>query len=195
MDNNIIILTTGIFVTIVLISFYRYKNILIFNKYFSLDLYEGYNLDKIYHIKITGKIIPQVTYLDIPFDSISIKIRTKAIVGEIHHNNISIELISPKDRKRVIYLIKKSYIQAVKAYMKEILKNNKEEIKLIKLSEKHRPKVSKLACNTCKHKVQCKITFNVCNYQREANDPILKKGIIIDCPSVKAGINNLHNHN
>lgn len=165
---------------LILLGFYRYVNTRIFNKYFYVELVERYNLDKIYHIEITGRIIPKVAYLKIPYEKISTEIKSKAMMGVINNNNIYIELISPKDRRKVLYLIKKSYIKAVKPYIREVLSNSKDQIKLIKLSQRHRPKVSKIACNTCKYKVQCKIAFTACNYQREHNDTILNKGIRVD---------------
>ncbi|SCY69298.1 hypothetical protein [Alkaliphilus peptidifermentans] len=183
----LLILGTVIFFIAIFYCFYIFYLSLstrLFNKYFIIKYDEEYDMDNIYHIKIKGVITPKVDYLDIPKGKISAEINTNTIIGIIKQDVAQLELICPNDRNKAIRLIKKSYINAVKPFLKESLQNNKETIQLIRLSEKHRTKVSKLACNTCKYKVQCKIAFTKCNYERENLDIILKKGIKVDALSI-----------
>ena len=46
------------------------------------------------------------------------------------------------------------------------------------MKQKHN--LEKIACQTCKHKVQCQISFTECNYERESKDTILRKGIKVN---------------
>jgi len=152
----------------------------LFDKYFQVYLEEVYNLDDLFPIKMKGQIIPKVDFLDIPYDNLNIEINTKTIRGTIINNTISLELIKPKDRKLSVYLIKTHYIKTVKSYIRETIKTKKEYIELIKISEKQKRNMEKLACQTCKHKIQCQIAFTECNYERDIKDKILHKGITIN---------------
>lgn len=152
----------------------------LFDKYFQIYLEENYNLDDLFSIKIQGQIIPKVDFLDIPYDDLDIEINTKTIRGTIINNTLSLRLIRPGDRKASIRLVKTHYIKTVKPYIKETIKNKKEYIDLIKISTKQKHNLEKIACRTCKHRVQCKISFTECNYERKTKDTILHKGIKID---------------
>lgn len=110
----------------------------LFDKYFQIYLEESYNLDDLFPIKMNGKIIPKVDYLDIPYEDLDIEIHTKTIRGRIVCNNISLELIKPDDRKTSVYLIKTHYTQAVKPFIKETFNSKKEYIELIRISEKQK---------------------------------------------------------
>ena len=151
----------------------------LFDKYFEVSIEESYNLNNLFPIKINGQINPKVDFLEIPYESLNIEINTKTIRGNIINNNISLELIKPTDRKTAVYLVKKHYMKNVKSYINETIKNNKEHIELIKISEKQKRNMEKIACKTCKHKMQCKISFKECNYERDNIDEILQKGLII----------------
>lgn len=177
---SIYIITTAIvFITLIYICLpvLRTKT---FDKYFQVYLEEAYNLDDLFPIKIKGKIIPKVDFLDIPYEDLDIEINTKTIRGTIVSNGLSLELIRPRDRKTALYLIKTHYIKTVKPYIKETIQNKKEYIGLINLAEKHKRKLEKIACQTCKHRVQCQISFSECNYERLERDAILRKGIRVD---------------
>lgn len=152
----------------------------LFDKYFQIYLEENYNLDDLFSIKIQGKIIPKVDFLDIPYEDLNIEIDTKTIRGTIINNTLSLELIRPSDRKTSIYLVKTYYIKTVKPYIKETIKNKKEYIDLVRISTKQKHNLEKIACQTCKHKVQCQISFTKCNYERESKDTILRKGIKVN---------------
>ena len=52
----------------------------LFDKYFQIYLEENYNLDDLFSIKIQGKIIPKVDFLDIPYEDLNIEIDTKQFV-------------------------------------------------------------------------------------------------------------------
>ncbi|MFW5648526.1 MAG: hypothetical protein ACOCG5_05520 [Candidatus Alkaliphilus sp. MAG34] len=152
----------------------------LFDKYFQIYLDESYNLDDLFPIKIQGKVLPKVDFLDIPYENLNIEISTKTIRGTINSNTLSLELIKPGDRKTSVYLVKTHYTKAVKPYIKETIKNKKEYISLVRMSTKQRHNLEKLACQTCKHKVQCQISFTECNYEREPKDTILRKGIKVN---------------
>ena len=164
-------------VLIYLLSLSRTK---LFDKYFQMYLDENYNLDDLFPIKMQGKILSKVDFLDIPYESLNIEINTKTIRGTIANNILSLEFIKPSDRRTSIYLIKTHYIKAVKPYIKETVKNKKEYIDLVKISTKQKHNLEKIACQTCKHKVQCQISFTKCNYERESKDTILRKGIKVN---------------
>ncbi|SET60034.1 hypothetical protein SAMN05660297_02900 [Natronincola peptidivorans] len=166
-----------IFFTLIYIKMLRTR---LFDKYFQIQLEESYNLDDLFPIKIKGHILPKVDYLDIPYGSLSIKISTKTIRGTIVDNTVSLELIQLKDRKKAIYLIKKHYTKAVKSYIIDTIKNKKEFIELFIMSEKQKQHMKKIACDTCKHKMQCEIAFTQCSYERKAKDAILNKGFHIN---------------
>lgn len=152
----------------------------LFDKYFQIYLDESYNLDDLFPIKIQGKVLPRVDFLDIPYENLNIEINTKTIRGTIASNTLSLELIKPGDRRTSVYLVKTHYIKAVKPYIKETIKNKKEYINLVRMSTKQRHNLEKLACQTCKHKVQCQISFTKCNYEREHKDTILRRGIKVN---------------
>jgi len=152
----------------------------LFDKYFQIYLEESYNLDDLFPIKMKGQIIPKVDFLDIPYQNLNIEVNTKTIRGTIVNNTISLELIKPTDRKSSVHLIKIHYIKTVKSYITETIKNKKEYIELIKISQKQKHNLDKIACQTCKHRVQCQISFKECNYEREYRDEILRKGITIN---------------
>lgn len=163
--------------TYILLPLFRTR---LFDKYFQIYLEESYNLDDLFSIKINGKIVPKVDFLDIPYKNLNIEITTKTIRGSIVNNIISLELIMPKNRKLAIYLIKTNYIKVVKSYIKETIKSKKEYIELINISKKQKHNIEKIACHTCKHKIQCQISFTECNYERYTQDKILNKGITIN---------------
>ncbi|WP_034328045.1 hypothetical protein [Alkaliphilus transvaalensis] len=179
----LIILSSIIFYQI--ISFLKNNK---FNQYFQLFSQESYNLDDLFPIKLSGEIIPKKDYLEIPHD-LYVTINTTAIQGEIKHNRFYIELIRPKDRKKALELVKSQYLKTVTPYIRETIQNKKEDIRLIELSKKQLPQMQKIACNTCKHKVQCQIAFTSCNYEREEVDTIIRKGIKVD---YKDGIKDLN---
>ncbi len=180
-------MSTNTYVIIAICSFYvaifyillPLFKIRFFDKYFNIYLEESYNLNDLFPIKIKGKIIPKVDFLDIPYQDLNIGINTKTIRGNIKNNVISLDLIKPKDRKKTVYLIKAYYIKAVKSYIIETVKKKKEYIKLINISKKQKNNMKKIACQTCKNRVQCQIVFTECNYERNVNDKILSKGITI----------------
>jgi len=177
--NVIIIVFSLISVALIYILLPLFRTRL-FDKYFQIYLEESYNLDDLFPIKMKGKIIPKVDFLDIPYENLNIEINTKTIRGTIINNTISLELIKPTDRKSSVYLVKLYYIKTVKSYIIETINNKKEYIELIKISEKQKQKMDKIACQTCKHRVQCQISFKECNYERECIDEILRKGITIN---------------
>jgi len=177
--NVIIIVFSLISVALIYILLPLFRTRL-FDKYFQIYLEESYNLDDLFPIKMKGKIIPKVDFLDIPYENLNIEINTKTIRGTIINNTISLELIKPTDRKSSVYLVKLYYIKTVKSYIRETINNKKEYIELIKISEKQKQKMDKIACQTCKHRVQCQISFKECNYERECIDEILRKGITIN---------------
>ncbi|NLM03893.1 MAG: hypothetical protein GX214_02610 [Clostridiales bacterium] len=152
----------------------------IFNKYFELNLDESYNLDDLFYIKLYGEITPKVDFLEIPYKELNIEINKKTIRGNIINNKINLELVRASDRKTSISLIKEYYIKSVKTYIKESIKEKQEYIQLIKISERQKKYMKKLACQTCKHKMQCQISFTECNYERKFNDKILDKGMKVD---------------
>lgn len=152
----------------------------LFDKYFQIYSEEVYNLDDLFPIKIEGKVVPKVDFLDIPYEKLNIEINTKTIRGNIINNILSLELIKPKDRKTSVYLIKTHYIKAVKPYIIETIKTKKEYIDLINISVKQKHKLEKIACKTCRYKTQCKISFTECNYEKTTRDPILSKGIKVN---------------
>lgn len=151
-----------------------------FDKYFEVSLDESYNLDHLFPIKIDGTIIPKVSFLEIPYNELNIEINKKTIRGTIVNNIINLELIKTKDRKKSIHLIKEHYIRAVKPYITEIVRDKKEYIELIKISEKQKQYIEKIACQTCKNKMQCQIAFTECNYERKFSDQVLNKGMKVD---------------
>ncbi|ABW19605.1 hypothetical protein [Alkaliphilus oremlandii] len=151
-----------------------------FNKHFDIYIQESYNLDDLFPIKLNGKIIPKADFLDVPYEELQIQVDTKTIRGTISNNIISIELIRPMDRKKAVFLIKAYYTKTVRPYIKEAVKNKKEYIVLRNLSKKQQPNLKKIACNTCKHRVQCQITFTECHYEREDRDKILDRGIVVN---------------
>ncbi|MBM7616068.1 hypothetical protein [Alkaliphilus hydrothermalis] len=151
-----------------------------FDSYFQIYSEETYNLDDLYHIKLKGHIAPKKDYLDIPYKELSIVIRTTAIQGEIKENEFYLELIRPRDRKKALMLVREQYMKAVTPYISETFQNRKEDIKLIELSKKHSAVMEKIACNTCKHKIQCSISFTQCHYERADVDVLLNKGIKVD---------------
>jgi len=177
--NVIIIVFSLISVALIYILLPLFRTRL-FDKYFQIYLEESYNLDDLFPIKMKGKIIPKVDFLDIPYENLNIEINTKTIRGTIINNTISLELIKPTDRKSSVYLVKLYYIKTVKSYIRETINNKKEYIELIKISEKQKQKMDKIACQTCKHRIQCQISFKECNYERECIDEILRKGITIN---------------
>ncbi len=148
-----------------------------FNNYFKISYDETYHLDALYHIKLSGTIVPRLDYLDIPYDTLSVSIDKPAIRGLIKKNQFSVELIRPRDRRKALRLIRRHYLNAVNPYIIETLQNKKEEIYLIRLSKKQLPKLQKLACNTCRHKLLCQISFDGCSYEREQKDMLLNKGL------------------
>ncbi|MCC5911039.1 MAG: hypothetical protein JJT76_11450 [Clostridiaceae bacterium] len=152
----------------------------LFDKYFQIQLEETYNLDDLFLIKVMGHITPKVDYLEIPYENLQIKINTKTIRGTIINNTVSLELIKLNDRKKALYLIKKHYSKAVKSYIAETIVNKKQHIELINISKSEKKYMKKVACDTCKHRMQCQIAFNKCNYERETKDAILSKGMKID---------------
>ncbi len=162
--------------TYILVPLFKTK---LFNKYFKIYLEENYNLNNLFPIKIEGKIIPKVDFLDIPYENLDIEINTKTIRGSIVNNNIALELIKPDDRRAAVYLIKTHYIKTVKSYINETIRNKKEYIELIKISEKQKHNMKKIACQTCKHKIRCQILFKECTYERDIADEVLQKGITI----------------
>ncbi|MDT3699017.1 MAG: hypothetical protein RO469_06275 [Thermincola sp.] len=149
----------------------------LFDKYFQIHLEECYNMDDLFHIKIKGQITPKVDYLEIPYEDLNIEINTKTMRGTIVNNEVSLELINLHDRKKTKYLIKQYYIKTVESYIKEILRNNKDYIKLIKTSKRQKHHMKKIACGTCKYSLQCQISFDECNYERETRDAILSNCI------------------
>jgi len=177
--NVIIIVFSLISVALIYILLPLFRTRL-FDKYFQIYLEESYNLDDLFPIKMKGKIIPKVDFLDIPYENLNIEINTKTIRGTIINNTISLELIKPTDRKSSVYLVKLYYIKTIKSYIRETINNKKEYIELIKISKKQKQKMDKIACQTCKHRVQCQISFKECNYERECIDEILRKGITIN---------------
>lgn len=179
MSTYLIIIVCFILITLIYFLLPRFRTKL-FDKYFQVYLEESYNLDHLFPIKIKGNIVPKVDFLDIPYDNLSIEINTKTIRGTIINNNLSLELIKPRDRKTSVYLIKTHYIKTVRPYIKETIQNKKEYIELINLSAKQKCNLEKIACQTCKHKVQCQISFMECNYERAVKDAILGKGIKVD---------------
>lgn len=150
----------------------------LFDKYFRIDLDENYNLDDLFPIKIKGRITPKVDYLDIPYESLSIEIKTRAIHGTIINNSVSLELINLHDRKKIPYLIKQHYIKAVQSSLKEIIKQKKDYIELIKISKKQEQQMKKIACATCRYRIQCHISFNECNYEREKREAFLSNNML-----------------
>lgn len=152
----------------------------LFDKYFQIYLEEDYNLDDLFPIKMKGKVIPKVDFLDIPYENLNIEINTKTIRGTIINNALSLELIRPNDRNTSIHLIKTHYIKAVKPHIKETTKNKKEYIDLIRISSKQKHNLKRIACRTCKHKVRCQISFTECNYEKTNRDAILRKGIKVN---------------
>lgn len=191
MSTYIIIILIIIFTALVYILFPLFQTRL-FDKYFQIYSEENYNLNDLFPIKIQGKIIPKVDFLDIPYEQLNIEINTKTIRGTIINNILSLKLIKPKDRRTSVYLIKTYYINAVKPYIVETIKNKKEYIELIKISTKQKRNLEKIACQTCKHKVQCNISFTKCNYKRMNKDAILRKGIKVNT-NKNYELNNLNN--
>lgn len=177
-NMNIIIILLSVF-SVVLINklFFQTE---IFDKYFLISLEETYNLDDLFSIKIKGQINPKVDFLEIPYQNLEIIINTKTIRGTIVDNRISLEFIKLSDRKKIMHLIKKHYTKAVKPYIQETIKLKREHIELIKISKKEKHQIKKIACQTCKHRMQCQITFNECNYERKTIDEVLNKGITVD---------------
>ncbi|MDR5658430.1 hypothetical protein RH915_02900 [Serpentinicella sp. ANB-PHB4] len=176
--------TTGIILLILSIAlsipYIRSSRTKLFDKYFQVDIEESYNLVDLYPIKITGTIRPTVDYLDIPYEDLDIVINTKTIRGTIVNNKISLELIQLSDRRKALYLIKKHYTKAVQSYITETLTNKKQFIELINISSKEKRSLEKIACNTCKHRLNCPLEFNKCTYERETKDIILSKGIKVN---------------
>ena len=154
-----------------------------FNKYFSIISEEAYDLDNLFPIRVTGKILTKMDYLDIPYEEINLEVRTTTILGQIIGTGFSLCYIRLKDRNKAIKLIKKHYLKAVKPYIIETNKNKAEYINLINLSRKQLPKIEKVACSTCKNTIQCQIAFTKCNYKRNDVDNLLNKGITIDMRS------------
>jgi len=165
---------------IALLSFIQKLRTRLFDKYFNIQLEESYNLNDLFPIKIIGSITPKVDYLEIPYDNLEININTKIIRGTIINNQINLELIKLSDRNKAALLIKQHYAKAVKSYINETIKNKKNFIELINISQKQRKHIKKIACSTCKHRTQCQIAFNGCNYKRETRDSILSKGLTIN---------------
>jgi len=174
------IIVASIFLSALIYKLFPLLRTRLFDKYFQIYLEEVYNLDDLFPIKMQGQIIPKVDFLDIPYQSLNIEINTKTIRGTIVNNEISLELIKPNDRKLSVYLVKTHYIKTVKSYITETIKTKKEYIELIKISKKQKHNMEKLACHTCKHKIQCQISFTECNYERDVKDKILHKGITIN---------------
>lgn len=176
---NILIMVLVFFITGLIYVVLPLLKTRLFDKYFEINLEESYNLNNLFPIKIKGGIVPKVDFLEIPYENLNIEINTKTIRGNIINNKISLELIKPTDRRNAIYLVKKQYIKNVKSYINETTKNNKDYIELIRISEKQKNNIEKIACKTCKNKIQCKILFKECNYLRENKDEILQKGLMI----------------
>ncbi|ABR47574.1 hypothetical protein Amet_1374 [Alkaliphilus metalliredigens QYMF] len=177
-----ILLITMIFWVLYLYS--KYSRSYVFNQYFKVEYEESYNLDNIFQVKIHGRIIPTVSYLDIPYEDITVEIHTPTIRGNIKNNFVSIELVRPQDRRKAIMLVKSHYYKAVKSFIKETVTNKKEHIYLLSLAEKQKIQMHKIACHTCKHRVQCQISFTECKYERVEKDILLHKGIKIDISRV-----------
>ncbi|GAB6086780.1 hypothetical protein [Alkaliphilus crotonatoxidans] len=156
-----------------------------FYRYFEISYEETYNLNDLYQIKLVGRITPKMEYLDIPYSTLSVSIDKPAIKGHIKSNEFTVELIRPRDRRRALGLICRHYFKAVNPYITETLQNKKEEIRLIKLSKKQLPKLQKLACNTCKHKLLCQISFDKCSYEREYKDSLLGRGLKVNFKASK----------
>ncbi len=178
--STYIIILIGIVFTIsayLLLPLFRIK---LFDKYFQIYSEENYNLDDLFSVKIQGKIIPKVDFLDIPYEDLDIEIDTKTIRGSITDNVLSLKLIRPSDRRISICLVKTHYIKAVRPYIKETIKNKKEYIDLIKISTRQKHNLEKIACRTCKHRVQCQISFTKCNYERADRDTVLRRGMKVD---------------
>lgn len=177
-NMNIIIILFSIFSAVVTyIIFFPTR---LFDKYFQISLEESYDLDDLFPIKIKGQIIPKVDFLEIPYESLNIEIHTKTIRGTIVNNIVSLELIKLRDRRKSFHLLKKHYAKAVKSYITETIRNKKEYIQLITISKKEKQYIKKVACETCKHRMQCQIAFTQCSYERKSRDAILDKGITVD---------------
>ncbi len=159
-----------------ILSYFRNRK---FNQYFQIISDESYNLDDLFHIKLTGEIIPKMDYLDIPYDELTISIQTPTILGVIKQNQFYVQLIRPRHRKKALELVKLHYMKTVAPYIRDTIQNKREDIQLINLSKRHLPKIKKLACNTCRYKIQCRIAFTECNYEREKLDTLLEKGIVV----------------
>ncbi len=179
MSTYIFIILGVAFIVLVCLPLHTLRTKL-FDRYFQICLDETYNLDDLFPIKIQGRVLPKVDFLDIPYEGLNIEINTKTIRGTIINNVLSLELIKPGDRRASVYLVKTHYINAVRSYIKETIKNKKEYIDLVKISTKQRHNLERIACQTCKHRVQCQISFTKCNYEREPNDTILRKGIKVN---------------
>lgn len=156
-----------------------------FNHYFKISYEETYDLSELYHIKLIGTIIPKMDYLDVPYDTLTVEFNRPAIKGSIKSNEFTVELIRLKDRKKALQMIRKHYLAAVNPFIKETLQNKSEDIMLITLAQKQLPRLQKLACDSCKHKLQCQIAFEGCHYEREKKDKILDKGIKVDIRAFK----------
>lgn len=169
-----------VFIIIFFIFLYKLLNFRDFDKYFQLNLEESYDLNKLFSIRLTGKIVPRVSFLEIPYEELNIDINKKTIRGTIKNNVVSLEFIRIRDKKRAVNLIKLYYMKKVAPYIKETIKAKKEDIELIKMAEKEKDKLKKIACQTCKHRMQCQISLGECNYERRTEDKILNKGIRIN---------------
>ncbi len=180
MSTNISIFIIGFISFIIISKIFSILATRLFDKYFQIILEENYNLDDLFPIKISGQIIPKADFLEIPYNNLSVQINTQRIRGTIISNRISLELIKIGDRKKAIYLVKKHYTKAVKPYIRETFQSKMEHIRLIKISKRQRPRMKKIACNTCKHKMQCQIAFKGCNYERKTQDSVLDKGLVVN---------------
>ncbi len=175
-----LLILAGALVILAIYLLIRYLENEKFNKYFALTAEEAYDLDNLFPIKISGRIIAKMDYLDIPYEELKLEIKTPTILGQIIGTEYQLSFIRLKDRKKALKLVKSHYLKAVKPYILETNKNKAEYIYLINLSKKQRPKIERVACATCKNTIQCQIAFSKCTYERDQVDNIINKGITID---------------
>ena len=185
-----LLIISGGLLLISILFFLQYLQNRRFNKYFTIISEETYDLDNLFPIRVTGKILTRMDYLDIPHEEINLKVRTTTILGQIVGTGFSLCYIRLKDRNKAVRLVKQHYLKAVAPYIEETNKNKAEYINLINLSRKQLPKIEKVACSTCKNTIQCQIAFTKCNYKRSDVDNLLYEGITIDMKSTPVLKNN-----
>lgn len=176
-----ILLSIGIVLTAALgYWFYWSRNTRGFKRYFSLSYQETYQMDQLYPIILTGQIDTKVDYYRLPHGEVEASVEKYALKGAIYNNGFTLQLIRPRDRKKALRLIRSQYYHLAAPYLKEVNQLKHETIELSKLSKAQTKKLEKIACNTCKKRLQCQIAFTGCQYEREEVDPLLAKGIKVD---------------